>query len=237
MANKTITQLDAAQSLNDNMVIAVQDTNTTYKTTLADVKAYCGGGSTDKYKVGDVVKDDSNNDVGVVSGFFTDANNQKYAVVCLNAQYRLASGVWCIDQSTVTGLPTYDQTTWGPWEAKETATYNTQKILDFCTSSGATSTACSHCRTLSFTIEGQTYYGQLPNMIELNDIVRNHTAINTADITASSYTSVNFVTSKNAWSSSQNSSNNGWFANGNGYIGGNSKTNSWLVIPVLEIPL
>lgn len=45
MANKTITQLDAAQSLNDNMVIAVQDTNTTYKTTLADVKAYCGGGS------------------------------------------------------------------------------------------------------------------------------------------------------------------------------------------------
>lgn len=44
MANKTITQLDAAQSLNDNMVIAVQDTNTTHKTTLADVKAYCGGG-------------------------------------------------------------------------------------------------------------------------------------------------------------------------------------------------
>ena len=42
MANKTITQLDAAQSLNDNMVIAVQDTNATYKTTLADVKAYCG---------------------------------------------------------------------------------------------------------------------------------------------------------------------------------------------------
>ena len=47
MANKTITQLDTAQSLNDNMVIAVQDTNTTYKTTLADVKAYCGGGSVD----------------------------------------------------------------------------------------------------------------------------------------------------------------------------------------------
>lgn len=47
MANKTITQLDAAQSLNDNMVIAVQDTNTTYKTTLADVKAYCGAGGSD----------------------------------------------------------------------------------------------------------------------------------------------------------------------------------------------
>ena len=45
MANKTITQLDTATSLNDNMVIAVQDTNTTYKTTLADVKAYCGSGS------------------------------------------------------------------------------------------------------------------------------------------------------------------------------------------------
>ena len=43
MANKTIAQLDTAQTLNDNMVIAVQDTNTTYKTTLADVKAYCGG--------------------------------------------------------------------------------------------------------------------------------------------------------------------------------------------------
>ena len=68
-----------------------------------------------------------------------------------------------------------------------------EKIIDYCSSSGATSGACNHCRSKSFAIDGTTYYGQLPNMIELNDIIRNHTALDTADPTASSYSSVNFT--------------------------------------------
>uniref|UniRef100_UPI003865CADA hypothetical protein n=1 Tax=Methanobrevibacter sp. TaxID=66852 RepID=UPI003865CADA len=43
---------------------------------------------TKKYNLLDRVKDDSNNEIGTVSGFFTDANNVEYAVVCLDAQYR-----------------------------------------------------------------------------------------------------------------------------------------------------
>lgn len=237
MTNKTITQLDAAQSLNDNMVIAVQDINATYKTTLADIKAYCVGGG-DAYAVGDRVVDDSDNPVGTVSSIFTDGNGQRYAVVCLDAQYRLASAQYCSDTSTIiSNLPTYDSTTWGPWEAKETATYNTQKILDFCTANGYTSEACSHCRTLSFTIDGTTYYGQLPNIVELNDIQRNHTALNTADTTAGSYSSVDFSTGRDNWSSSQYSTSYAWSTNISGTIYRNTKTKTYCVAPVLEIPL
>lgn len=192
---------------------------------------------TKKYNLLDRVKDDSNNEIGTVSGFFTDANNVEYAVVCLDAQYRLAGGQWCSNnQTTVTDLPTYSTAQWGPWEAKETATYNTQKILDFCTANGYTSTACSHCRTLSFAIDGTTYYGQLPNMIELSDIVRNHTEINTSDPTAGSYSSVDFSTTRYIWSSSQQSSSSVWSTGGIGYMSSNNKPDYYTIVPVLEIP-
>ena len=193
---------------------------------------------TKKYNLLDRVKDDSNNEIGTVSGFFTDANNVEYAVVCLDAQYRLASGKWYSSTSeTVTNLPNYNDTTWGPWEAKETATFNTQKILDSCAESGDTSTACSHCRTLSFTVDGTTYYGQLPNMIELYEIVRNHTAINAKDTTASSYSSVDLASIKNIWSSSQFSNNYAWFAcSAYGDFSIDDKRYDNMVIPVLEIP-
>lgn len=193
---------------------------------------------TKKYNLLDRVKDDSNNEIGTVSGFFTDANNVEYAVVCLDAQYRLEKGTYCSDTiHVITGLPVYDITTWGPWEAKETATFNTQKIIDYCSSSGATSGACSHCRSKSFTIDGTTYYGQLPNMIELNDIIRNHTALDTADPTASSYSSVNFISdiSIGWWSSSQSVGPAAWC----GYAGSffaDDKDMKFGAAPVLEIP-
>lgn len=192
----------------------------------------------DKYKVGDRVNDDSNNPVGTVSSIFTDGDGQRYAVVCLDAQYRLASATWCSNNSTtVTGLPIYSTDQWGPWEAKETATYNTQKILDFCNANGYISEACNHCRTLSFTIDGTTYYGQLPNMIEVNDIVKNHTAINTADPTAGSYSSVDFSIGRRSWSSSQCSIDNAWNARYDGNLANVNKTTIGGVVPVLEIPL
>ena len=230
MANKTITQLDAAQSLNDNMVIAVQDTNTTYKTTLADIKAYCGGGSGgDKYKVGDRVNDDSNNPVGTVSSIFTDGNGQRYAVVCLDAVNRLASGQYNSGNYETTGIPKYG--TAALWEAPETATTNTTAILT------SSSTACSHCRSKTFSIDGVTYAGQLPNMPELMNIFLNRTLINNNDPTATSYSSLVIPVDKTVWSSTQTSAQTALGITSWGRVDGFEKRANAFVIPVLEIPL
>ena len=195
------------------------------------------GGGSGKYTLLDRVKDDNNNEIGTVSGFFTDANNVEYAVVCLDAQYRLAQGYYCSNENTViTNLPVYS--TWAIWEAKETATFNTQKILDFCAANGYTSTACTHCRSKSFTIDGVTYYGQLPNIAELVDICKNYTAIQSADTSVSQYSSLGFPrTSDRTWSSSQRDITYGWLVYSYGTISGTSyKTDSYFVAPVLEIP-
>jgi hypothetical protein len=227
MANKTITQLDAAQSLNDNMVIAVQDTNTTYKTTLADVKAYCGGGgSTDKYKAGDIVKDDSNTAIGTISGFKTDANNVSYAVCCLNGSYR-GNGEYYESKVAITNMPMYSdhQTV---WSNKETATFNTDCILAM----SGTSSACNLCRAASFVINGVTYYGQFPTLDELVDIFKNRIIINSQDSSGSNP----IPTGKEVWSSTQSSSYGGWYIGINGVTTAN-KNYSFFVCPVLEIPL
>ena len=240
MANKTITQLDAAQSLNDNMVIAVQDTNTTYKTTLADVKAYCGAAPAgDKYKVGDRVKDDSDNDVGTVSSIFTDGNGDRYAVVCLDAVNRLSGALWSSVRELVTGLPTYANINTAAFgNGTESATANTQLILDWCSANGYTSAACSHCRSKSFTIDGTTYYGQLPNIKELIDIFSNHYTLNSLDPTSSSYTSLNFATWRISWSSTQGDSIQAWYVSDMGAPNINLKNYvQYYVVPVLEIPL
>jgi len=231
MANKTITQLDAAQSLNDNMVIAVQDTNTTYKTTLADVKAYCGAAPAgDKYQIGDRVTDDSNNDIGMVSGFFTDANDQKYAVVCLNAVDRLAIGDYLSSPTNVTGIPQYQNQT--VWSAPETATTNTTAIL-----ATGSSEACGHCRSKSYTIDGASYAGQLPNLKELVDILSMRTKINTDDPTATQYSSLVIPNSTNAWSSTQQAQNYGWCVFSDGVASNRYQNYRNFVIPVLELPL
>ena len=189
-----------------------------------------------KYTLLQRISDDNGNEIGTVSGFFTDANNVEYAVVCLDAQYRLEQGTYCSNKSTaVTDLPMYSS--WAIWEAKETATFNTQKILDFCTAQSATSTACSHCRSKSFTIDGTTYYGQLPNMREVFDICKNYTAIQSADTSVSQYSSLGFPrTSDRTWSSSQYNSTSCWTVSNNGSTNYNSKTSNFFVAPVLEIP-
>lgn len=196
-----------------------------------------GGGSvtpSTKYKLLQRVIDDSNNEIGTVSGFFTDANDVEYAVVCLDATYRNSSAQWASATGNVTNMPLYYN--WSIWNTKETATKNTQLILDYCTANGLTSSVCTHCRQYSFTIGGITYYGQLPNIIELIDIARHCSAIDTADTSASSNTSLNFLTGKNCWSSTQYNSNNSWFLNGYGSIINVSKSSNYFAVPVLEIP-
>lgn len=193
-------------------------------------------GGSGKYSLLERIKDDSNNEIGTVSGFFADANDVEYAVVCLDAQYRLASGVYCSnDTIEVTDLPIYDNQTL--WTSTETATFNTQKILDFCVAQSATSTACTHCRSKSFTIDGTTYYGQLPNVAELVSIFSHRIEINSADISASSYSSLVIPTGNRTWSSCQYSSSRAWIMNLNGTVNyANSKRSAYFVVPVIEIP-
>lgn len=199
------------------------------KTAISPVINVGGGSVTPsaKYKLLQRVSDDSNNEIGTVSGFFTDKNDVEYAVVCLDAIYRNSSAQWASATGDVTNMPLYDN--WTIWEAPETATENTTLIL-----ASKTSSACTHCRSKSFTIGGVTYYGQLPNIIELVDIARHRTAINAADTSGGSIT---IATNNDYWSSSQADSISGWCIYFTGNTGYNGMTTNSCVCPVLEIPL
>lgn len=194
-----------------------------------------GGGGSGKYQLLERVTDDSNNEIGTVSGFFTDENDVEYAVVCLDAQYRLASGAYCSNASqAVTDLPNFsDQTI---YTSTQTSTFNTQKILDFCAANGYTSASSSHCRSKSFVVDGVTYYGQLPNILELIDIFRQRININTKDTSSSTHSSLIIPTSTSSWSSNQCSAYAGWNITNYGNVYYTNKTNAGLTIPVLEIP-
>ena len=216
--------------------VQVNSQGKAYLTTGGKALVAPEGGSTGKYQLLERIKDDNNKEIGTVSGFFTDANDVEYAVVCLDARYRLEQGTYCSNKNTaVTDLPVYSS--WALWEAKETATFNTQKILDFCTAQSATSTACTHCRSKSFTIDGTIYYGQLPNIVELIDICKNYVAIQSADTSVSQYSSLGFPrTSDRTWSSSQYMSNSSWNVTNNGNAINGLKTLNYFVAPVLELP-
>lgn len=197
-----------------------------------------GGGSSGKYALLDRVKDDNNVEIGTVCGFFTDANDMEYAVVCLDARYRNWNTQWCSANVEITNLPLYNNVkTSNIWGTKETATFNTQKILDYCSSHSATSSACSHCRSQSFVIEGVTYNGQLPNVYEIVYINQYYNTIETMDTSASSQTSTNFSEARSFWGSNQSLSSSAWYIQTNGIMGRNTKTGEYVMTcPVLEIP-
>ena len=208
---------------------------TTYATAISQI----GGGG--RYKLLDRIKDDSNNEIGTVCGFFTDANDNEYAVVCLDAQYRLASAAWSSTSGTVTNLTEYSMNGAAvdliANTYTDTATSNCDKILAWCSAGGYTSAAVSHCRSKSFVIGGITYYGQLPNLCELFYICANRAEISNADTSKSSYSSLDIATlASRTLSSSQCNSSNVWYINFTGYVYLSSKTYSCFVAPVLEIP-
>ena len=206
--------------------IQVNSQGKAYYTSAGKVLLAPEGGSSGKYSLLERISDDSNNEIGTVSGFFTDANDVEYAVVCLDATYRNSSAQWASATGTVTNLPLYSN--WTIWEAPETATENTTLIL-----ASKTSSACTHCRGKSFTIGGVTYYGQLPNIIELVDIARHRTAINAADTSGGSIT---IATNNSYWSSNQYYAKYGWCIDTSGNMSSNNKTYNSFVCPVLEIP-
>ena len=205
---------------------------------MAIINQVVSGGSSPtpsgKYQLLQRVTDDNNNEIGTVCGFHTDSNSVEYAIVCLDAQYRLANGYYLSNQDAITGLAMYtDQSL---WESTDTATSNCTKILDYATSGGYTSTAVSHCRSKSFTIDGTTYYGQLPTLVELVKVFMNRTAINTKDTSASQYSSLIVPTSSRVLSSTQRDASGGWIMNSTGNTFSYAKTLEALVFPILELP-
>ena len=184
------------------------------------------------------ISDDNGNEIGTYYMDFVDSSNNSYKVIVLDAQYRKASTQWCSDRNTITNMPLYTSSLNAWWydNAKETATQNTQLILDYCSAGSFTSTSCTHCRSQSFTIDGTTYYGQLPNMREVFDMWRHRVQIEQMDTSASSHSSTNFSSARSIWSSSQYNSLYGWYLSSNGNVDTSSKTTKNFACPVLEIP-
>ena len=178
--------------------------------------------------------DDNGTEIGTHFMNFVDGNGNKYKVIVLDAKYRGGdSKMWLNFTEAPTDMPIYDSLP-SAVAATETATNNTQTILDYCTAAGRTSSACSQCRSKSFTIGGTTYYGQLPNITQMLYIILQYYNLDSLDPTSSSHPKVNFNTSHTFWSSSQASTTNGWITRSG--ITSFSKAQSGAVSPVLEIP-
>jgi hypothetical protein len=170
------------------------------------------------YQLFDRVKDDNNNEIGTVCGFFTDANNVEYALVVIDNS--IGSSMTWGPAQTIPDLIIYNNIRQGRYwyrDEKNTATYNTQKILD-----SISSPMCTYCRTFSFTIKRTTYYGQMPNMRELFEIVSNNISI---------YPSTTFA------SSTQFARDKYYMIESSGRITWNTKnsTSNTGVLPILEI--
>ena len=185
------------------------------------------------------ISDDNGNEIGTWYMNFEDANGNLFKVICLDAQYRNDTTQWCSDKNLVTNMPIYNinKDLWWYDNAKETATQNTQLILDYCSAGGYTSTACSHCRSKSFTINGTTYYGQFPNMREFFDMYRHRTQLTQMDNTASSHSSTSLLMTNSFWSSTQQYDKYCWYLDVNGRTNTVTKVGSNITCPVLEIPI
>ena len=185
------------------------------------------------------VSDDNGNEIGTWYMNFKDGSGNVFKVILLDAQYRKDRTEWCSNQSAVTNMPLYGKIlTANIWEAPETATENTQLILDYCTANGYTSAACSHCRSQSFTIDNVIYYGQLPNMIEVAHIAKHYSEFDTLDTSISTHASMRLLyDDRFIWSSHQYSAGYAWDLRDSGAISDYYKTGTLFTAPVLEIPI
>ena len=193
-----------------------------------------------KYSLLQRISDDSGNEIGTVSGYQIGQDDKEYACVCLDAVYRQDSLQYLSQNVAITNLPNWlDQRIWDVDEVffKETATFATDKILAMTEGGEYTSSACTHCRSFSFVIDGITYQGQLPTIMELVNIFQHRTRINSLDSTASSYSSKIIPSSKTTWSSTQRNSPYAWYVNSYGSVPYINKNNSYFVVPVIELPL
>ena len=137
------------------------------------------GGGAGKYSLLQRVTDDSNQEIGTVCGFYKD-NNNEYAIVVLDAQYRIASGV-LLSSAATTGIeigPSPDVYKY------RNPTYFTQILIDYATANSLT-TVATDCRALIFTIDGVQYAGQVPTISNCLDIYAQSAEIDNVDTSIS----------------------------------------------------
>jgi len=175
----------------------------------------------------------------------TDPDNntdQKYAVFVLDASYRVLSTKWATSTNPGDFLPQYTNNALA-LEAKESATYNTNLMLNNVSSATIPAfTTASNASTV--TVNGVTYSSQLPNIYELNEINTNKTALDTADPTVSDYSANSLATicTSGIWSSTfrgklSGTSNRGAFYISNSAVGSTNVTGTFAIAPVFEIPV
>lgn len=130
---------------------------------------------TSKYQLFEMVKNDSNNNVGIVGGFFTDHNDIEYAVVfAMDNEANMTAARY--NFSTVANIPVcnnLNSTSTSPFEIGYTATEMTDAQV-------STNTAAQYCQQFSHVIGGHTYLGQLMNVPEVLMLVNNFSRISTA---------------------------------------------------------
>lgn len=186
------------------------------------------------------VKDDSNNEIGTVCCYHTDANNQKYAVVLLDAVYRLASGNVTSDIGAISNLPTYDDILPATC-SKQTATECCDIILAQCSASGWTSSGISHCRAQTFTIGGNLYAGQLLTTKEMFYIQDQKTILENLDPTVVDNPSLSLTARVKMYTCNAKNKDNCWFVDQTGAIAvwndNYYRRNNFFIIPILEIPI
>ena len=142
-------------------------------------------------------------------------------------------------KDTDTGLPNY-QTENDVLKAKESATYNTNYIINNYDNVGA----FSLCRSIEPVIfNNKSYKCQLPNAYELQQIYNNRTKLYELDPTASSNTSFNLSKWETgtgfdlcSWASNESSETEAWQRRQNDWSP-YSKDDTRCVIPIIEIPI
>ena len=132
-------------------------------------------------------------------GYFDSVNpntqvSQKYACFVLDAQYRKQSSAW-IPSSTDTALPNYGNVA-SALAAKESATYNTQTVIDNNNpSSGQFYDARNPGgQSLIIDVGGINYVPQVPNIKEIQMVQALAAQLDALDPTLSSYSSLALAT-------------------------------------------
>lgn len=172
----------------------------------------------------------------------SDLGTVVYAV--LDAQYRGANIVWSTGVHGIdTGLPNYSKKV-DVLNAKESATYNTDYILN--NYSDKTTESFTFCRDIEpLNFNGKLYKCQLPNAYELQQIFNMKTELDVLDPTSETnstkklsswgFGSIHPI----VWTSNEYNSNFAWIvdADGSWSMGNKSTSPTFGVCPIIEIPI
>ena len=181
-----------------------------------------------KYNLLDRVSIDNGTEIGTVSGFFTDANDIEYAIVCLDAFHRTHTSI-LNSQVTISQLQKYANLS--VWRSKNTGKENT----DFIQLYG--SPAADWCVNRFYEISGINYYAVIPNILELIDIYKNKQAIKQLDPTEIDYPNNALFDDMITYSSTGYNDTSNWGLSWDGLTFFFNLTEIHFVIPILEIPL